>query len=775
MAYKHRNMFYQNKKQEMTEIGRSKTLEAYWLSCVAVLALGACCCWGAAVDHGGGGGGDQPPGPPLSPQEEEALLEELLEAAVEAERKRRSGGVLAALADKKKDKIHHKLQSLYSLSHYPGHYDSHYEDLPLDYEHKSFDLWTFKKAILGALVQAIKAITGGVIALKGQILKVKGHLVATKGEVLKAKGEAITDLGKHIATKALHQPAVPYPSAYFHGPPSVVHHHHHTSGHYGVPPVHGPPAPPPPPPPPPPQYMHHPPTSYGHHQPPIDHYLKRDNDLKNGHLDGGYYKVRAPPPPPLPPATIHYGPHPPPAQYYHSHRIQTPQHHHHHHFPHYPSRKLPHPPRDFHYHHHQPPPKPNYIPAWKGPTTNSFFRAPLVKETFNPPPISYPSVPTTTVFVRDDDKGPIHTIPAPNLSPADQPFRYNKVDPNNAALTAVLNHGIHHLSAPHSLGYQVTEDPTAHLPQSGVPAYFAPDPDPSLPTFKVPPTTDPKSQPSNGQVPLDLYLQQQAEAAQSQAQQSTDSNTLTAQDLFNLLNYQSNLIPQNQLQQHVLQPNVQFYNQPVLVSQPYQEGVQQQQQFSPQFQTFNYDEQTQQSAHGSDSFPSASMNLQLLQPESRSGTQSTGPFPTDNQVSGSDKMDVGSHHSQERLDTVPFNHAKVDHKYVEQFDSKLYKNHAPGEPNHFSTPSLNTKETGSPRDDLTRSGEDAEPKENVQLQKSIQIYENPYAESKTKSDPIDYNEDYSHEESDEKIKSMEQPGNDRSSESFGNKTRPKRF
>lgn len=74
------------------------------------------------------------------------------------------------------------------------------------YKDKSFSLWSFKKMVFNALLQAIKAITGGVIALKGQIVKVKGHFVAAKGKLLETKGDAITEFGKHLATKALLTP-----------------------------------------------------------------------------------------------------------------------------------------------------------------------------------------------------------------------------------------------------------------------------------------------------------------------------------------------------------------------------------------------------------------------------------------------------------------------------------------------------------------------------------------------------------------------------------------
>lgn len=68
---------------------------------------------------------------------------------------------------------------------------------------KAFDIWAFKKAILNTLLQAVKAIKGGVIALGGQIIKAKGHLISTKGKVIATKGEALSEFGRHIAANAL--------------------------------------------------------------------------------------------------------------------------------------------------------------------------------------------------------------------------------------------------------------------------------------------------------------------------------------------------------------------------------------------------------------------------------------------------------------------------------------------------------------------------------------------------------------------------------------------
>lgn len=67
---------------------------------------------------------------------------------------------------------------------------------------KPFDWWSFKKSILHSLLQAVKAITGGVIALNGQLVKVKGHIMAAKGHLLSTKGDSITSFGKHLATHA---------------------------------------------------------------------------------------------------------------------------------------------------------------------------------------------------------------------------------------------------------------------------------------------------------------------------------------------------------------------------------------------------------------------------------------------------------------------------------------------------------------------------------------------------------------------------------------------
>ncbi|XP_055381275.1 uncharacterized protein LOC129611886 isoform X2 [Condylostylus longicornis] len=112
---------------------------------------------------------------------------------------------------------------------------------------------------------------------------------------------------------------------------------------------------------------------------------------------------------------------------------------------------------------------------------------------------------------------PIHTIPAPNLN-----LNENFVQHDN-------NNIFHDIQPLYTLPpvsntpkfanqYQVTEmeqsnDHTIVDPLSGKQKYFAPDPDPSLPTKKIRPATEPFNTPSNGQpLPLDVqnsYLQPQ--------------------------------------------------------------------------------------------------------------------------------------------------------------------------------------------------------------------------------------------------------------------------
>jgi len=154
------------------------------------------------------------------------------------------------------------------------------------------------------------------------------------------------------------------------------------------------------------------------------------------------------------------------------------------------------------------------LPSWKGEgNVNHGFRAPVLKEQFlpsppseyQPPKVSLPQPPVITHIENaiDDDKGPIHTIPAPNLSPSS--------NPNHNHHTPVFPQT--HVKVEHSHSYEVHEPSNDHAGRTpdGVPTYFAPDPDPSLPAPKIPATTDPHSVPSNGKTP---HLPFQAPAVQ---------------------------------------------------------------------------------------------------------------------------------------------------------------------------------------------------------------------------------------------------------------------
>lgn len=81
-------------------------------------------------------------------------------------------------------------------------------------------MWDFKKAIISTLMQAVKAISGGVIALKGQLLKGSGYLVSTKGKIIAKTGDAITTLGRNIAKSAVHpHPEPSHPGHLYDHPP----------------------------------------------------------------------------------------------------------------------------------------------------------------------------------------------------------------------------------------------------------------------------------------------------------------------------------------------------------------------------------------------------------------------------------------------------------------------------------------------------------------------------------------------------------------------------
>nr|XP_023015338.1 uncharacterized protein LOC111504859 [Leptinotarsa decemlineata] len=130
----------------------------------------------------------------------------------------------------------------------PEHAHESYDD------HKSVDFWTLKKSILNTLLQAVKAIKGGVIAVKGQLIKGSGKLLSAKGKLISYKGDAITKLGKNIATSAIlvpynghhsaghedtHYSAPSAPEEIYDGPPSASgpeYHDYHVP--YNYPPPH---------------------------------------------------------------------------------------------------------------------------------------------------------------------------------------------------------------------------------------------------------------------------------------------------------------------------------------------------------------------------------------------------------------------------------------------------------------------------------------------------------------------------------------------------------
>nr|XP_018896207.1 PREDICTED: splicing factor, arginine/serine-rich 15-like [Bemisia tabaci] len=247
---------------------------------------------------------------------------------------------------------------------------------------------------------------------------------------------------------------------------------------------------------------------------------------------------------------------------------------------------------------------PNFIPLgshYKSPVPSHRPKEPVYAPTYHAHP---PPPPQPHSRYHDDERGPIRTIPAPNLNPADKnsqhydyPSSVPEVSPHIHAQTA-------HLESFN--GYQVTEDPSLHKPHSGQDSYFAPDPDPHVPTLKVPPTTDPHSLPSNGKLPLDIALQQEVD----------QSNRLTAQELFNLMNgFHPGTGGVSVVPQYVpAQAFPQIYPAPAIIMPVVAQNLDLQNlepqampsNFSPQMETFNYDERTQQGAHGTDSFPEAS-------------------------------------------------------------------------------------------------------------------------------------------------------------------------
>ncbi|XP_063221530.1 putative NAD(+)--arginine ADP-ribosyltransferase Mav [Bacillus rossius redtenbacheri] len=240
----------------------------------------------------------------------------------------------------------------------------------------------------------------------------------------------------------------------------------------------------------------------------------------------------------------------------------------------------------------------------------------------------------------DDDKGPIHTIPAPNLSLLDRPhggapayphalgegFPSHVAQPAHSLVSAAQQPsqlaagayaGSGGVSIQPSISYQVREETNDHAGETydGKPVYFAPDPDPNLPAPKIPPTNDPHSVPSNGRSPAELlvhHLQSQGTPLQlfeTSTNVMHDGQSLSSQDLYRLLQgslpqqqqlldtYPLPLLQQPQLQQHILQQQAAGFPPALLQFRQHGEVADNSlalrsggEEFRPQLQSFSYEE-----------------------------------------------------------------------------------------------------------------------------------------------------------------------------------------
>ncbi|XP_025206034.1 mediator of RNA polymerase II transcription subunit 15-like [Melanaphis sacchari] len=127
------------------------------------------------------------------------------------------------------------------------------------------------------------------------------------------------------------------------------------------------------------------------------------------------------------------------------------------------------------------------------------------------------------IINSDDERGPIKTIPAPNLNPADKPANFEEQlyrAQHQQSYVQPLDNSI----TDEKLSYQVTEDPNVYKQFNGQPSY------------KEPSNTDSNSAPA---VPLDIALQQHLDNQHQQqvsAEQVGSTGTLTPQELYSLLN-----------------------------------------------------------------------------------------------------------------------------------------------------------------------------------------------------------------------------------------------
>ncbi|KAK3913994.1 Halomucin [Frankliniella fusca] len=397
------------------------------------------------------------------------------------------------------------------------------------------------------------------------------------------------------------------------------------------------------------------------------------------------------------------------------HLMPHPVPHHHKHHPYSASKHGPsrHPPPSL-YHgrpHHRPrkPPPPPQLAAaspWKNTpykTTKDPFRthgsdpdfgnqaavlsaiktsgSPLTSITSSPlvsslsvRPGAHASALHTYTNIVSDDHGPIHTIPAPNLGPADNPGHsqlsesssYGSALEQHAIQRQAIQSALHQLHAAqaarpagpttaaptpavlhYTQGYQVSESPAAGQ-HEGVAMLYAPDPDPSRPTRPVKLTTDPHSLPSEGRgpqyrlaqrvihhppadtagallalslshslgAPYSIDPQYGAVASQPGHGFMSVGPTLSPQDLFHLLNGfplqglqglsqdvhpqvhimhpdHQHLILQQQQQQHLQQLQQQHLHQQ-LQAQVQAQAQQLHHHLHPQYQSFDFDEQSYQ-------------------------------------------------------------------------------------------------------------------------------------------------------------------------------------
>ncbi|CAI6360156.1 unnamed protein product [Macrosiphum euphorbiae] len=146
------------------------------------------------------------------------------------------------------------------------------------------------------------------------------------------------------------------------------------------------------------------------------------------------------------------------------------------------------------------------------------------------------------IINSDDERGPIKTIPAPNLNPADKPANFEEQlyrAQHQQSYVQPLDNSI----TDEKPSYQVTEVPSGYKQFNSQPSYFGQDLGITS-SVKVPPSTDSNSIPT---VPLDIALQQHLENQHHQqlsAEHIGSTDTLTPQELYSLLNSNQAVVPQ---------------------------------------------------------------------------------------------------------------------------------------------------------------------------------------------------------------------------------------